>query len=267
MGYLREVGEATPLPSSHDQTHPARARSDALSDAAFMAKRSADYLIEELAARQRTLAGFAAASGLLALLLGFAAVARIANPELLAALAGVAILVPVAFAVSQVVGGGGGLADAGHERGFCLALAQHGKRLGDAVGVTDQRDLPLGPDAIVASQLDAIAKELDRATQRLRAAGAASGPRSAANRLHERIVPNVVDSWLTAPDGRRYPVRLVDVSQTGVALKGSLPPLSAGLAVQIGGRAAKVVRAEAGQISLHLLVPILPSEFNKRLTL
>ena len=268
MGYLRESREApVPAAATAEQVHPARARSDALSDAAFMAKRSADILIEDMAVRSRTLAGFSAVSGVLALLLGLAAAARIANPELLFAIAGLALLVPVAFALSQVIGGLTGVAEAAYERGFCLALAQHAKRLGDVVGVTDQRNLPLGPDAIITSQLDAVAKDLDRATQRLKAAGADAGRRSAANRLHERIVPDVTATWLTAPDGRRYPVRIIDVSQSGVALKGSMPSLGTGQRVQIGGRTAKVVRLVAGEMALHFQVPILPSEFNKRLTL
>ena len=267
MSRLRSLRDETAAVVQVADANPAKTRGDALSDAAYLAKRSADTLIEQEQGRSRMLAGFAGAGGLLALLLGLAAMGGIGQPQLLALLAAVAILVPTAYAFAQTVGPASRVADASYERGFCQALASNAKRLGDSIGATDQRNIPLGPEAIINLQLDTLYKDLDRSRQRLQAAGADPGQRTAANRLHERIVPNYVDTFLTGSDGRRYPVRIVDVSQSGVALKGSMPPLYDGEQVQVGSRRAKVVKLAPGEAALQFLSPILPSEFNRKMVL
>ena len=268
MGRLRDLSEAAPAsggaPAGVNST---KLRGDALSDAAYVARRSADVLLETEDARTRTLASFASAGGVLALLFGGCVLFGVVQTPVVSILAAVSLLVPTAYALMQATSGRSRAAEASYERGYCQALAMQAKRLGDMTGATDQRNVPLGPDALVTSQLDALYKDLDRARQRLEAAGADSGQRTAANRMHERIVPNTTKTFLAAGDGRRYPVHIVDVSQSGVALKGSLPPLHQGEQVKVGARSAQVVKIEPGQVALQFLSPILPSELNKRIVL
>lgn len=266
MSRLRALmQETTPRPGA--EARPSRTRGDALSDAAHAAKRSADALLEREQDRGRTMAGFAAGGGVLALLFGFAALAGIGQPQLFGVLSLVAILVPTVHAIAQSMAGSDRVADASYERGLCQGLAQSAKRLGDMVGATDQRNVPLGPEAVINLQLDSLYKDLNRARQRLDAAGAQAGIRAAPNRLHERLVPALVDAFLTASDGRRYPVRIVELSQSDVTIKGSLPSLHEQEQVQIGARRASVAKVGTSEASLQFLVPILPSEFTKQLVL
>lgn len=61
------------------------------------------------------------------------------------------------------------------------------------------------------------------------------------DRRHERIVPRNRRSVLKLPNGQDYPVRIVDVSLSGVALQAAVRP-DLGTVVTVGHTAGRVVR-------------------------
>jgi len=70
------------------------------------------------------------------------------------------------------------------------------------------------------------------------------------SRRHDRIVPKNVDSELTLPDGKKVPVRMIDVSISGasVMFEGGLP---IGTEVMLGRLRAKVARAHDQGLALQ----------------
>ena len=74
-----------------------------------------------------------------------------------------------------------------------------------------------------------------------RRSGADLGPRSAAPRWTDRIVPDQParrSSW--EPDGRRYPVWIAELSLASVVVRGPLPLVAQNEQFQVGSRKAKV---------------------------
>ena len=266
MARLRDIAEITPA-SPAVEIRSAKARGAALSDAAAITKRSADALLESEEGRDQVLAGFSAFGGLLALTFGLFIVLGAAQPEVLAILAAVSVLAPTGYALMNALGTSSRMADASYDRGFCQALANQAKRLSDAAGAKDQYNLPLGPAAVIIEQLDLLHKDFDRARQRLRAVGADPMQSTAANLMQDRLVPVLKDTILTVPDGRRFPVRVADLSIVGVVLKGSLPPLTRGEQVTVGALRAAVSKVEEGRVALQFQTPILPTEFNPQIVL
>ncbi len=245
-------------------THPTGARCEALSDAALAAKRSADTLIEHEITRGRTIAGVVALAGVMALVFGLAAAAGWGQAPVFAILSGLSLAVPITYALAQA-GGAGRLVALSHERAWSQSLALHAKRLGEAVGATDGRGNPLGPEAIVNGQIDALFKELERTKQRL--VGAGADQPASEHRQHGRIVPVFSETVLVPADGRRYPVRIAGLSPLGVTLRGVVPSLRQAEQVQIGSRQATVVSIGAREIALRFVTPVLPAEFNARIVL
>lgn len=266
MARLRDMADIPPA-SPAIEVRSAKARGAALSDAAAITKRSADALLESEEGRDQVLAGFSAFGGLLALTFGLFIVLGAAQPEILAILAAVSVLAPTGYALMNALGTSSRMADASYDRGFCQALANQAKRLSDAAGSKDQYNVPLGPAAVIAEQLDLLHKDFDRARQRLRAFGADPLQATAANLMQDRVSPLIRDTVMTVGDGRRFPVRIADLSLVAVALRGSLPPLTRGEQVTVGTRRAVVVKLEEGKAALQFQTPILPTEFNPQIVL
>ena len=74
------------------------------------------------------------------------------------------------------------------------------------------------------------------------------------DRRHERIPPRNPRSTLRMPDGRDYPVRLIDVSVSGAALTAEVNP-PVGTPVTLGNTAAHVVRAFNGGVAVEFARP------------
>ncbi len=265
MGRLRDVKEfeGTPIMAEINST---KVRGDALSDAAYLAKRAAEDLLEQVDGRARGLAGFAVLSGFLSMVCGLVVINGSPLWPIFAVLAGIAILVPTGYALAHAIGLSTKAVNVSFERGYRQALALQAKRLGDAAGATDVHNVPLSPQALINLQLDALYKDLDRSEQRLIAAGG-NDRRKKNNRLHEKIVPTQTETFLTGADGRRYAVRIAELTQSVIALKGTIPPVYENEQVQIGARRAKVAKVAKGEAALQLLTPIMPTEFNKRIVL
>lgn len=266
MARLRDMAEIPPA-SPAIEVRSAKARGAALSDAAAITKRSADALLESEEGRDQVLAGFSAFGGLLALTFGLFIVLGAAQPEVLAILAAVSVLAPTGYALMNALGTSSRMADASYDRGFCQALANQAKRLSDASGSKDQYNVPLGPAAMIIEQLEFLQKDFDRARQRLRAFGADPLQGTAASLGQDRVSPLIRDTVMTVGDGRRFPVRIAELSLAAVALKGTLPPLTRGEQVTVGTRRATVVKVEEGRVALQFQTPILPTEFNPQIVL
>ena len=87
-----------------------------------------------------------------------------------------------------------------------------------------------------------------------------------ANRRHKRIVPKQRETGLIVNGGREIPVRIVDVSVSGVGLQAEeLPEI--GARVELGRRAGKVVRHFKGGLAVEFqrLIPI--EEFDEDIVL
>jgi hypothetical protein len=85
-------------------------------------------------------------------------------------------------------------------------------------------------------------------------------------RRHKRIVPKQQDARMIVDGGHSIPVRVVDISVSGVGIEASeLPPI--GSRVEIGRRVGKVVRHFNGGLAVefHRLIPI--EEFDEDLIL
>ncbi|MDE2363539.1 MAG: PilZ domain-containing protein [Hyphomicrobiales bacterium] len=87
-----------------------------------------------------------------------------------------------------------------------------------------------------------------------------------ANRRHKRITPRRQAGEMVTADGARIPVKIVDVSVSGVGLQAQeLPPI--GARVDIGRRTGKVVRHFNGGLAVEFqrLIPI--EEFDEDIVL
>jgi hypothetical protein len=74
------------------------------------------------------------------------------------------------------------------------------------------------------------------------------------DRRHERIVPKIASAWITMPDGRKSPCRIIDLSQSGAAVATEVkPPL--GARILLGSIRSNVVRHFEEGIAVEFLVP------------
>jgi hypothetical protein len=86
------------------------------------------------------------------------------------------------------------------------------------------------------------------------------------DRRHERVIPRNLRTTLTIEDGREYVVRIVDLSQSGVALKTDIrPPLSS--PAKVGHKEGKVVRYIEAGIAIEFRQPIDPEIFDEAIIL
>lgn len=246
---------------------PLKTRADTLSEGAEAAKRGADAFIDDEHARGRTLAGMSAAGGALALVLAGATALGFGEARLMIVLAGIASLAPTAFALVRATEGEVPLKDTTIDRGLCQGLAIAARRLGDSVGATDERNIALSADTVINGQIDLMFKDLDRAKQRLTTAGADMGPRGAAPRWNDRIVPDQAETSIVDGDGRRYPVWIVEMSLASVTLRGTMPPMAQNETFQVGSRKAKVVSLASNRATFQLVAPIVASEFSRKIIL
>ena len=74
------------------------------------------------------------------------------------------------------------------------------------------------------------------------------------DRRHERVAPRNPRSTLLMPDGRSYPVRLIDVSISGAAFTSDVHP-PVGTSVTLGGTQAHVVRVFNGGVAVEFARP------------
>jgi hypothetical protein len=253
-------------PVAADQS-PLKTRADILSEGAEAAKRGADSFIEAEQSRGRSIAGLCAAGGGIALAFAAAGALGYGEPRLMIVLSGLASLAPTALALARMSETGLKVKDSAVDRGLCQALSSHARRLGDSVGATDERNIALPADAVINAQIDLLYKDLDRAKQRLIGAGADLGPRTAAPRSGDRIVPDQAETAIVGSDGRRYPVWIVEVSLGSVTVRGSLPPMAQNETFHVGVRKAKVVGLAANRATFTFVTPIVASEFNRKIIL
>lgn len=74
------------------------------------------------------------------------------------------------------------------------------------------------------------------------------------DRRHERVAPRNPRSTLRLPDGRDYPIRLIDVSVSGAAFTADIHP-PVGTPVTIGQTPAHVVRGFNGGVAVEFARP------------
>ena len=86
------------------------------------------------------------------------------------------------------------------------------------------------------------------------------------DRRHERVTPRATRTILRLADGETYPVKIIDISLSGVAVTADAkPPL--GSAVTIGQTNGMVVRHFNGGIAVEFARPIPDEKFNDNVTL
>lgn len=85
-------------------------------------------------------------------------------------------------------------------------------------------------------------------------------------RTHERLKPVVIATTLRIDTGREIPVRIVDISMSGVALSTGIVP-ALGSSVVVGRTPGRVVRHFEGGIGVNFLLPISPDLFHEGLRL
>lgn len=86
------------------------------------------------------------------------------------------------------------------------------------------------------------------------------------DRRHERIEPRNPRSTVTLPDGSEHPIRLIDISLSGVAFSTPLE-LQINMPIKIGGTAAKVVRQFEGGYAAEFRFPLSADVLDENLEL
>ena len=86
------------------------------------------------------------------------------------------------------------------------------------------------------------------------------------DRRHERVTPRATRTVLRLPDGETYPVKIIDISLSGVAVTADTQP-GLGSAVIIGQTSGIVVRHFNGGIAVEFSRPIPDEKFNDNVTL
>jgi hypothetical protein len=84
------------------------------------------------------------------------------------------------------------------------------------------------------------------------------GSAAVQGRRHERIVPRQTRTAVTTADGRSLNARIIDISQSGVALEGNFPGCAVGHRLQVGSHAARVVRVLARGLACEF-IHVLPA--------
>lgn len=88
------------------------------------------------------------------------------------------------------------------------------------------------------------------------------------DRRHERIRPSLISTTLILPGGREVLSTIVDVSQSGVALKLSRPASAAmGMPVTVGGTPGRIVRIVNEGVAIEFSRVFAPERFSADIVL
>jgi hypothetical protein len=180
------------------------------------------------------------------------------------AIAAFAACAPIFLCISRFVVGANGDARQGVATECARMLHAQAKRIGDAVLAASDQD---GLSAAKHAVLDILLGDLEQATATIRKYETRLPENADVLRRGVRIRPHSKSVVIATGDARKFSLRIVDVSQSGVAVEGLLPGIGVGSDAVVGSRKAKVVRLPSNGVAFEFSAPIPVEQFDRDIVL
>lgn len=143
------------------------------------------------------------------------------------------------------------------QSGDAAAARSRGTRLGSL-----SQHNPARPDFAPTQVSPDAAAEWGRHLLERSPGGSATDGSENRFRRHARVRPHNMSVVVLTEGGFKVTARILDISQSGVALEGTMPGVWVGCMVTVGSRRAKAVRMLPNGMALEFSVPLAPSELD-----